>query len=210
MRVELAVLFVAAAYVYDLYAQRAYTSAFLSWFRRGYPYVRVLVYAAGALLICQLIRRHPSRARDLVLHTRNLVTSMPIDKQSARLFSSVFDFTEHTPTRPGFMHRVNPTSTLPLSSKGSGGGGGDGGGGRRQRRAVSETRKKWVAYIQGYKCYDCGVLLDHTYEVDHHVPLVHGGTNDVVGEDGDVQLRALCRSCHGLKTARDKMMHDGY
>jgi 5-methylcytosine-specific restriction endonuclease McrA len=41
--------------------------------------------------------------------------------------------------------------------------------------------------------------LKHTFEVDHKIRLEHGGGNDVTN------LVALCRDCHGDKTAMENM-----
>ena len=41
--------------------------------------------------------------------------------------------------------------------------------------------------------------LSHTFEVDHKIRLDLGGSNDVTN------LVALCRECHGEKTAMENM-----
>jgi hypothetical protein len=66
-----------------------------------------------------------------------------------------------------------------------------------KKRRVTGHHKKYVASSQKWKCKMCGKLLDHSYEVDHIVPLYKGGTNDVSN------LQALCRNCHGKKTMSD-------
>jgi 5-methylcytosine-specific restriction endonuclease McrA len=63
------------------------------------------------------------------------------------------------------------------------------------KRSVSETKKKYVAYSQGWKCNFCNKTLDHTYEIDHKVELRNGGSNETDN------LVALCAGCHRLKTA---------
>ena len=67
------------------------------------------------------------------------------------------------------------------------------------KRSVSETKKKYVASIQNWKCGHCDNQLDHTFEIDHKVRLEYGGGNDVNN------LIALCRNCHGKKTADENM-----
>ena len=62
------------------------------------------------------------------------------------------------------------------------------------KRNVTSLTKKMVASNQKWKCGTCGQTLDFTYEIDHHIPLFKGGTNDVSN------LIALCRNCHGKKT----------
>jgi hypothetical protein len=63
------------------------------------------------------------------------------------------------------------------------------------KRSVSETKKKYVAAQQGWKCGDCQRQLPAWFEVDHVIALEHGGSNHVGN------LVALCRDCHGKKTA---------
>jgi 5-methylcytosine-specific restriction endonuclease McrA len=72
-------------------------------------------------------------------------------------------------------------------------------GGRAVKRSVSETKKKYVASMQDWKCGQCEKKLSHTFEVDHKIRLEHGGGNDAAN------LVALCRECHGNKTAMENM-----
>ena len=67
------------------------------------------------------------------------------------------------------------------------------------KRSVSETKKKFVASQQDWKCKDCGCKLSAWYEVDHVQRLEYGGSNEVGN------LVALCRECHGKKTAMENM-----
>jgi len=86
---------------------------------------------------------------------------------------------------------------------------------RALRRDVPESLKKDVAGRQAFRCandpeskridYECplwkngdGVFDRSLYEIDHIVELADGGSNS---EDN---LQALCRSCHGVKTANSK------
>ena len=67
-------------------------------------------------------------------------------------------------------------------------------------RNVPESVKKYVAANQYWKCKGCKNLFDETYEIDHIVALEDNGTNDLDN------LQALCRNCHGKKTARNNIM----
>jgi len=62
------------------------------------------------------------------------------------------------------------------------------------KRNVSSLTKKIIASNQSWKCGVCNEIMDYAYEVDHHIPLFKGGSNDVSN------LIALCRNCHGKKT----------
>ena len=50
---------------------------------------------------------------------------------------------------------------------------------------------------QDWKCGDCKDQLNAWFEVDHIVRLEYGGSNHVDN------LVALCRDCHGRKTAME-------
>ena len=67
-------------------------------------------------------------------------------------------------------------------------------------RNVPESVKKYVAANQYWKCKKCNNLLDETYEIDHIIALEDNGSNNLKN------LQALCRNCHGKKTARNNIM----
>jgi 5-methylcytosine-specific restriction endonuclease McrA len=72
-------------------------------------------------------------------------------------------------------------------------------GKKATKRSVSETKKKYVASNQDWKCGDCGCKLPAWFEVDHKIRLEYGGSNHVDN------LVALCRDCHGKKTAIENL-----
>jgi 5-methylcytosine-specific restriction endonuclease McrA len=60
-----------------------------------------------------------------------------------------------------------------------------------------KTRQR-IAVAQQFKCQGCGcVWLPWRDQVDHHVPLEQGGSND------DSNLNLLCLDCHTTKTASE-------
>jgi hypothetical protein len=70
---------------------------------------------------------------------------------------------------------------------------------KSNKRSVSETKKKFVASNQNWKCDDCKEQLKAWFEVDHIKRLDQGGSNDVDN------LVALCRNCHGKKTSMENI-----
>ena len=62
-----------------------------------------------------------------------------------------------------------------------------------------KLKKKYIASNQNWKCKHCYTQLNAWFEVDHIKKLGHGGTNDVNN------LEALCRECHGKKTAFENL-----
>ena len=71
--------------------------------------------------------------------------------------------------------------------------------GSNTKRSVSETKKKFVAARQNWKCKNCSCQLPAWFEVDHKVRLDRGGDNHINN------LEALCRDCHGEKTASESI-----
>ena len=131
---------------------------------------------------------------------------MPIDKSSMDMISPILDFTNSGNKGNNFLGELNENENetdnnnnnnnqqqqsyekriLQSGSKGT-------------KRSVSETKKKYVASIQDWKCKDCKQQLNAWFEVDHIKRLEYGGGNNVEN------LVALCRDCHGRKTAMENM-----
>ena len=72
-------------------------------------------------------------------------------------------------------------------------------GKKTTKRSVSETKKKYVAARQNWKCDDCKNQLTAWFEVDHKIRLEYGGSNHIDN------LVALCRECHGKKTTIENL-----
>jgi hypothetical protein len=133
----------------------------------------------------------------MLLYTNNLIKYMPIDKNTVDMITPIFDFTSKAET--SFMSGLNglqgqenaTTNAIRQRNQLS--------GQKATKRSVSETKKKYVASIQDWKCGHCNDKLTHTFEIDHKVRLEHGGGND------PSNLVALCRECHGQKTAAENM-----
>lgn len=150
-----------------------------------------------------LMRKDPSKGKQLLLHANEAVKYMPIDKTSARILSPILDFTVRDTNENTFMGNLNPPAKMDqqrleqriLTSGRSQ----QGGNGKSTKRSVSETKKKYVASMQNWKCEDCRQKLNAWFEVDHKTRLEYGGSNEVDN------LVALCRNCHGKKTAFENM-----
>ena len=114
---------------------------------------------------------------------------MPISKSSMDMLSPVIDFSSSYFDNAGFMQTMNGGQETRILSSGK----------NATKRSVSETKKKYVASQQQWKCGKCNNQLNAWFEVDHKVRLEHGGGNEVEN------LVALCRDCHGCKTAMENM-----
>ena len=196
MRLEIFVLGLTAFFIYNAYNDGKYTKMLLTFKK----YYKMIFYALLGIGIYVLLKRNPSQGRNMLLYANNVVKFMPIDKTSMDMLSPVFDFTS-TCDR-SFMESFNNiddtnimgSTGLCNSDKRIVNSGKNG-----TKRSVSETKKKYVASQQDWKCGSCESQLDHTFEIDHKVRLEYGGGNDVQN------LIALCRNCHGKKTASENM-----
>src|SRR5438552_1921847 len=68
----------------------------------------------------------------------------------------------------------------------------------RVKRCVNGHMKKIVAAEQRWMCAHCNNLLPASFEVDHKLALIFGGTND------RENLAALCPNCHSIKTLHEQ------
>ena len=159
-------------------------------------YYKMIFYVLLGVGIYVLLKRNPNQGRNMLLYANNMVKFMPIDKNSMDMLSPIIDFTSKNDTEDEcFMESFNGISSpgfcgeRRITSSGKGG----------TKRSVSETKKKYVASCQDWKCGNCKQQLDHTFEIDHRLRLEYGGGNDVQN------LVALCRNCHGRKTASENM-----
>jgi hypothetical protein len=191
MRLEIFVLGITAFLIYNAYHDGKYTKMAMSFKK----YYKMIFYALLGVGIYVMLKRNPEKGRNLLLYANNVVKFMPIDKTSMDMFSPIIDFTSPSQDGGSFMEELNDIKPFErpadIRMKNSGKG--------ATKRCVSETKKKYVAAQQDWKCGHCQSQLDHTFEIDHKIRLEYGGGNDVQN------LIALCRNCHGKKTASENM-----
>ncbi len=195
MRLELYIFGITAFLLYNAYHDGKYTKILLSYKK----YYKMALIAFLALCFYIMIKRNPAQTKNMLLYTNNMIKYMPIDKSSMDMITPIFDLSTksqnfmdnlNTELNPGYNYDpvVIGQQQRNLHS-----------GPRPVKRSVSETKKKYVASMQDWKCGQCNKKLSHTFEVDHKIRLEHGGGNDVTN------LVALCRECHGEKTAMENM-----
>jgi hypothetical protein len=193
MKLEIFVLGITAFFVYNTYADGKYSKMLLSLKK----YYKMLFYVFLGIGIYVLLKRNPNQGRNILLSANNIIKFMPIDKHSLDILSPIIDFTSKNDSEDNcFIESFNDINTSSgfCSEKKIINSGKIG-----TKRSVSETKKKYIAANQDWKCGNCKEQLDHTFEIDHRVRLEYGGGNDVQN------LIALCRNCHGKKTASENM-----
>lgn len=207
MKLEWVILAITAFIIYNMYYDGKYLKTLLSWKK----YYQMAFVAFAGIMLYLVVKRNPAHTKNILMYANNMVKYMPIDKGTMSMIPPIIDFTTgmngdaDDNNSQGFMQSLNRdlnpafqfNNVSPsemhqekriLSS-----------GAKATKRSVSETKKKYVASMQDWKCNGCGNQLNAWFEVDHKVRLEYGGGNGVDN------LVALCRECHGKKTAMENL-----
>lgn len=181
MKLELIVIAITAFFIYDIYKDQQY-SKMLKGYKKYYQMAGVGFVGLSLLVFA---KKHPFQSKSMLGSAAEIVKHLPIDKDSADLISPLFALGK------GYSQDVNDTPQYKRMM--------NSGGNNGTKRSVSETKKKFVASRQDWRCNGCGKQLPAWFEVDHIIRLDNGGSNHVDN------LVALCRDCHGKKTAMESM-----
>ena len=204
MRIEIILFLITAFLVANVYTDGKYYKLLLSWKK----YYQMAAIVLGAFVLYWLLKKNPKRAGDMIRTSNEYLKYLPIDHNTSSFISPILDFT----AKQSYVSENPQTPVLNLLSPGhalSPGptyvekrilqSGGVTPAVQKTKRSVSETKKKFVASKQNWKCGDCGEQLSAWFEVDHKVRLEYGGSNHIDN------LVALCRECHGKKTTIENL-----
>jgi len=203
MKLEILFVLVVGAIAYNVYTEGKIVRMFTK--NKKYFQVAFVIFMGGCLYL--MVRRNPGQCKNILLHANNAVKYMPVDKNTMDFLSPIIDFTTNTNMyNRNFMHDLNiesSSSPSPSSVQENNNNNNNNNDnnipGKKFKRSVSETKKKYVASLQNWRCGNCDQQLNAWFEVDHRVRLSDGGSNEVEN------LVALCRECHGEKTAMENM-----
>ena len=216
MRIGILLFLIAAAIMANIYTEGRLLKS-LTKYKKYYQMAGV---GFAALAIYVLFTKNPQRAKELVLTSNEYLKYMPVDKNATSILTPILDFTSKYSggIASGAAGAAEFGSSNPILNLGSHGQqsrqsysearitksgvpviGSDGGAVKATKRSVSETKKKYVAAQQSWKCGHCNKQLPAWFEVDHKIRLEHGGSNHIDN------LVALCRDCHGEKTAMENL-----
>ena len=213
VKTEYIVFIITAVLIVNTY----YDGHLIKMFQSNQKWIKMATFGFVGLSLFMFLRRNPENSRQLFYHANDIIKYMPISKGTADMITPFFDMTRVPPGVPpphdggamggamssaiGGSNRASH-SAQPIARPSLGGGTPSASerrvlnsGKGSSKRSVSETKKKYVAAQQGWKCGDCQRQLPAWFEVDHVIALEHGGSNHVDN------LVALCRDCHGKKTA---------
>ena len=176
MKLELLIILITLFFALDTY----YNGKYLNILKSFKKYYKIAFILFTGLSIYLIQKKNPNDSKSLITSFCRVIKDMPIDKNSKDLFTpliNIFDNNE-------LLHQKKRLLTS---------------GNNKYKRSVSETKKKFVASQQGWKCNNCKEQLQAWFEVDHKIRLDSGGSNHISN------LVALCRNCHGKKTALENM-----
>ena len=176
-------------------------------------YLKMITFGFAGLSIYLFLKKNPNNSKEFLGQANEMIKTLPMTRDSASLITPFLSLTN--------SKSFNDTNSSIWGGGGGGGGGGNGGGGGAEggnmfqsqinrmmqsgkgstKRSVSETKKKYIAASQNWICKDCNKQLPAWFEVDHVIALHNGGSNEIDN------LVALCRDCHGKKTAMDRLNH---
>tara|TARA_B110000444_G_C18713028_1_gene534636 strand:+ start:484 stop:1029 length:546 start_codon:yes stop_codon:yes gene_type:complete len=168
-----------------LIANTYYDGKFTEYLTKGKKYYKMATFAFVGLSIYLFINKNPGESKNLIKHATDLIRYMPVDSNTSDMLTPLFDFTNA-------REKLNQLNHTPQMKRMMNSGGGS-------KRCVSETKKKYVAAQQGWKCNMCNDQLSHTFQVDHKIDLQFGGDNSIGN------LAALCNNCHADKTASNNL-----
>jgi|TARA_B100000795_G_C22803951_1_gene443653 hypothetical protein len=186
MRIGLIVIVITTFLVINTYYDGKYTKLF----HINKKYIQMATYAFVGLSLYLFIKKNPEGSRGMFKHAHNIIKYMPIDKDTTDMLTPLFDFKNTTDQLSAMQTGGEKTPQMKrmLNS-----------GGNSSKRSVSETKKKFVASQQNWKCGKCDEQLKATFQVDHKVDLRYGGSNHITN------LLALCTECHAEKTMQSNL-----
>jgi len=192
---------ITAFLIFNTYYDGKYLKVFHSWQKE----IKMSTFAFVGLSLYIFLKKNPGQTQSMLSHANDIIRYMPISRSSADMLTPFLDFANkkslfqegdnynfnlaqqpQQPQQPQSAKEAQMAARLKASGRNN-----------ATKRSVSETKKKFVAAQQSWKCGHCDRQLPAWYEVDHIVRLEHGGSNNVDN------LVALCRDCHGKKTAME-------
>jgi len=197
MRFEIILILISGFIIANIYTDGHYLKLAMSWKK----YYQMAGVAFGAFMLYWLMKKNPLQAQQMLATTNEYIKYLPIDQNTSDMITPILDFTakqqfvknQYNSIDGGSNYPVVPMSNsvseqrMMVSGK------------KSTKRSVSETKKKFVASRQNWKCGDCQEQLSAWFEVDHKIRLEYGGSNHIDN------LVALCRECHGKKTTIENL-----
>tara|TARA_Y100000992_G_scaffold302444_1_gene276635 strand:- start:15499 stop:16077 length:579 start_codon:yes stop_codon:yes gene_type:complete len=166
---------------------------FLKKFNQYEKYYKMIFIIFIFFCIYLYLKKNPNNKKEFFKSASGYIKYLPVDRKvtsSLEPFIEMMSKTNENNLSNNINYDNNLTkqqSRLLTSGRNS------------NKRSVSETKKKYIAANQNWKCKHCSKQLPAWFEVDHVTKLEYGGSNSIDN------LEALCRDCHGKKTALENL-----
>jgi hypothetical protein len=204
MKLELLILLITVLVLVNTY----FEGKLISKLKKYEKYYKMVFFAFIGLCIYLYIKKDPRNYKDFVTNSNGYIKYLPIDRNTASIITPIIDFTSNSISKElnnnyNIYNNPNNQKSVTFSNSNhnlskqqqkilyS--------GTNSTKRSVSETKKKYVAASQNWHCKQCQKQLPAWFEVDHVIKLEYGGSNAIDN------LEALCRDCHGRKTACENL-----
>ena len=200
MKFELFFIIIISVICYNIY----YDGKLFAKIKSYEKYYKIAFIIFIGLSSYLYIKKNPHEKINLLKQTNNYIKTLPIDSNTKSVISPIVDFASNTLNDSikvnnnynnsqnhysnNNFNKLSPQQQKILVS-----------GNKATKRSVSETKKKYVAASQNWCCKHCKKQLPAWFEVDHVIKLEYGGSNNINN------LEALCRDCHGKKTALENL-----
>ena len=193
MRIEILIFGITALLIVNIYTEGKYLKLIMGYKK----YWQMAGIAFGAIVFYYLVKKNPLSAFSMVSAANDYFKYLPVDVGGVSPLRSPVVWSLLGGS--GLPVQTVQQNISPYEKKIMTSGSHEGSTNTKVKRSVSETKKKFVAARQGWKCGDCQEQLNAWFEVDHKMRLEYGGSNHVDN------LVALCRDCHGKKTTIENL-----
>jgi hypothetical protein len=199
MRIELWILLISGLLIYDVYYDNKYSKLFFSYKK----YYKIMLIGIGSIFVYYLFKKKPDQFKNLIQSSNDLFRQIPLGRKTLEtmdIINPIFNLTNTPSLMNNFMENneeiINNQNTQNIKNINNNNNNKQNNDNGIIKRNVGETKKRYVASRQNWCCGNCKNQLSYTYEIDHNIALKDGGDNSVEN------LIALCRECHGRKTAQ--------
>ena len=196
MKIEIILFVILVIILLNIYYDGKILDIFLKL--KGYEkYFKMVLIFFIFFCIYLYLKKNPNNKREFFKSATGYIKYLPVDRKITSSLEPFIDFVSKSSeisTQNNVNNFNNTNNNLSkqqmrlLTS-----------GGKSNKRCVSETKKKYIAANQNWRCKHCSKQLPAWFEVDHVLKLEYGGSNSIEN------LEALCRDCHGKKTALENL-----
>ena len=119
----------------------------------------ILFYLFIGISLYLFVKKNPNEGINLFKYAQKSVQFMPFDKNSKDLFNPILNLSDYYLNSNNRQYNNNSQYIEKIKHSGK----------NNIKRSVSETKKKYVAANQSWKCAHCNSQLSAWFEIDHKI-----------------------------------------